>query len=87
MSFATLDENAHPEAEFPAKEPEYSSSPRQDNSGAADISSVAQRAELEPVRWVDRHADALFRYTVLRVRDRSLAEDVVQETFLADVVS
>lgn len=33
--------------------------------------------------WLDRHADALFRYARLRVRDDSIAEDLVQETFLA----
>jgi RNA polymerase sigma-70 factor (ECF subfamily) len=36
---------------------------------------------------VDDHGDALFRYAVLRVRDRSLAEDLVQETFLAALKS
>jgi len=32
---------------------------------------------------VDRYGDYLFRYAVLRLRDRSAAEDLVQETFLA----
>jgi RNA polymerase sigma-70 factor (ECF subfamily) len=34
-------------------------------------------------RWVDAYGDALFRFALARVRDRSLAEDLVQETFLA----
>ena len=33
--------------------------------------------------WVDRHGDALFRYAVARVTDPAVAEDLVQETFLA----
>jgi RNA polymerase sigma-70 factor (ECF subfamily) len=37
----------------------------------------------DPATWVDRHGDALFRFAVTRLRDRELAEDVVQETFLA----
>jgi RNA polymerase sigma-70 factor, ECF subfamily len=37
----------------------------------------------EPTEWVDRHGDALFRYALLRVRDRGAAEDLVQETLLA----
>jgi RNA polymerase sigma-70 factor (TIGR02943 family) len=33
--------------------------------------------------WVDQHGDALYRYTLLRLRDSESAEEVVQETFLA----
>lgn len=38
-------------------------------------------------QWLDEHGDALFRYARLRVRDRELAEDLVQETFLAAIQS
>jgi RNA polymerase sigma-70 factor (ECF subfamily) len=37
----------------------------------------------DPSDWVDRHGDYLFRYALLRLQDRSVAEDLVQETFLA----
>jgi RNA polymerase sigma-70 factor, ECF subfamily len=37
----------------------------------------------DPSEWVDRYGDYLFRYAMLRLRDRSTAEDLVQETFLA----
>ncbi len=37
----------------------------------------------DPQTWVDRHGDALFRFAVARLGDRDLAEDTVQETFLA----
>lgn len=40
-----------------------------------------------PESWVDEHGDALFRYALLRTRDRSSAEDLVQETFLAALKS
>jgi RNA polymerase sigma-70 factor (ECF subfamily) len=36
-----------------------------------------------PEKWVDDYGDILFRYACVRLRDPSLAEDVVQETFLA----
>lgn len=36
-----------------------------------------------PERWVDEHADCLYRYAVTRLRDTSAAEDVVQETLMA----
>lgn len=37
----------------------------------------------DPSRWLDEYGDYLFRYAVLRLRQHELAEDVVQETFLA----
>jgi RNA polymerase sigma-70 factor (ECF subfamily) len=42
-----------------------------------------EAATVDPSEWVDRYGDYLFRYSMLRVRDRSRAEDLVQETFLA----
>jgi len=38
---------------------------------------------LEPAQWVDKFGDALFRYAVAKVPSREVAEDLVQETFLA----
>lgn len=35
--------------------------------------------------WVDRYGDALFQFAVARVNDRTTAEDLVQDTFLAAV--
>ena len=39
--------------------------------------------DLDPARWLDDHGDILFRYAVTRLRDAAIAEDMVQETFLA----
>lgn len=41
--------------------------------------------ELCPERWVEEHADVLFGFAVTRVRDRAIAQDLVQETFLAAI--
>ena len=39
--------------------------------------------QVGPAEWVDRYGDALYRYAVHKVSCRDLAEDLVQETFLA----
>jgi RNA polymerase sigma-70 factor (ECF subfamily) len=35
--------------------------------------------------WVDEYGDALFRYAMFRIHDTQVAEDLVQETFLAGI--
>jgi RNA polymerase sigma-70 factor (ECF subfamily) len=40
-----------------------------------------------PEAWVDNHGDALFRYALGRVRNQDVAENLVQETFLAGLKS
>ena len=37
----------------------------------------------DPATWVDQHGDFLFRVAVARLGNRAVAEDLVQETFLA----
>lgn len=49
--------------------------------------AMEKPAHLDPADWVDRYGDYLFRYAMLRLRDRSTAEDLVQETFLAALKS
>ena len=44
---------------------------------------MGNSATLDPSEWVGRYGDYLFRCAMLRLRDRSAAEDLVQETFLA----
>jgi len=37
----------------------------------------------DPERWVDEYGDYLFKFALVRLRDQTKAEDMVQETFLA----
>lgn len=41
----------------------------------------------DPNTWVSQYGDTLYRYALMRLRDPSLAEDIVQETFLAGIKS
>ena len=40
-------------------------------------------SSLNPDQWINNYADALYSYTLHRVNDAALAEDIVQETFLS----
>jgi RNA polymerase sigma-70 factor (TIGR02943 family) len=42
-----------------------------------------EHASEDCARWVDEHGDYLFRYALRRVRLLGIAEDLVQDTFLA----
>jgi RNA polymerase sigma-70 factor (ECF subfamily) len=50
--------------------------------GAFDMDGAPQ---INAEDWVDRYGDALFHFAMARVKDRLMAEDLVQETFLAAV--
>ncbi len=43
--------------------------------------------KLNPDKWVDRYADYLFNFTITRVNDPIMAQDLVSETFLAGLKS
>lgn len=45
--------------------------------------TVTHEQRLNPEKWVEDYGDLLFRYVVSRMRDRELAEELVQQTFLA----
>jgi len=51
--------------------------------GNAITLSMGEKERSDPAGWVDAHGDILFRFALVRVRDRTLAEDLVQETLLA----
>jgi RNA polymerase sigma-70 factor (ECF subfamily) len=46
-----------------------------------------QQHILYPDFWVDKHADYLFNFAIVRVNDYDLAKDIVQETFFAGLKS
>lgn len=41
----------------------------------------------DPAAWLDHHGNALYAYALMRVRDASVAEDLVQDTLLAAIKS
>lgn len=43
--------------------------------------------KLVPEKWVDRYGDYLFNFTLSRINDSTLAQDLVSETFLAGLKS
>ena len=43
--------------------------------------------QLNPNNWIDLYSDYLFNYTISRVNDREMAQDLVSETFLAGLKS
>ena len=43
--------------------------------------------QIEPNKWIERYSDYLFNYTISRVNDRDMAQDLVQDTFLAGLKS
>jgi RNA polymerase sigma-70 factor, ECF subfamily len=49
---------------------------------ALDSKSASEKLG-DPASWVDRYGDALLRFASSRVANAELAEDLVQETFLA----
>lgn len=43
--------------------------------------------QLHPETWVDRYSDYLYNYTIVRVNDHEIAQDIISETFLAGLKS
>ena len=43
--------------------------------------------QINPNKWVELYSDYLFNYTITRVNDRVIAQDIVSETFLAGLKS
>ena len=42
---------------------------------------------LEPEKWVENYADMLYRYTLVRVKDPDVADELVQATLFAALKS
>jgi RNA polymerase sigma-70 factor (ECF subfamily) len=49
--------------------------------------STSRNSLSDPESWVEKYADYLYRYALSRLREKRLAEDMVQETFLAALKS
>lgn len=49
----------------------------------ADATQQALPLTTDPEAWVERYGDYLYRFTLIRVRDPNLAEELVQETLVA----
>ncbi len=43
--------------------------------------------QINPNQWIDLYSDYLYNYTITRVSDREIAQDLVQDTFLAGLKS
>ena len=43
--------------------------------------------QINPNKWIDLYSDYLFNYTITRVSDREIAQDLVQDTFLAGLTT
>ena len=46
-------------------------------------SEEIRQTTVNPDTWLKDHGDYLFRYALVRLRDKTVAEELVQETFLA----
>lgn len=42
---------------------------------------------IDPNKWIDSYSDYLYNYTITRVSDREVAQDLVQDTFFAGLKS
>ena len=59
--------------------------PSERSAASPDVPDDAE--ELDPEQWVDRYGDLLYRIAMFRLRDPSVAEEVVQDTFLAAIAN
>lgn len=48
---------------------------------------MEESSKIKPELWVDSYGDMLYSYCISRVLDQKIAEDLVQETFLAALKS
>jgi RNA polymerase sigma-70 factor, ECF subfamily len=71
----------NPDDAFPMPMADGNSTTRQ--QGETAVGNPAWN--LDPTTWVDEHGDCLYRFALMRLRDASLAEDVVQETLLSAI--
>ena len=51
------------------------------------IAPIMPNHQIDPNKWIDLYSDYLFNYTITRVSDREIAQDLVQDTFFAGLKS
>ena len=51
------------------------------------METTSENQKLDPSGWLDSHGDYLYRYALARVRNKAVAEDLLQETLLAAIGS
>ncbi len=49
----------------------------------ANPGAFVNNHKTDPEQWLDLYGDALYSYALMRIRNPAIAEDLVQETFLA----
>ena len=49
--------------------------------------SASPKHTIDPNKWIDAYSDYLFNYTISRVSDTDIAQDIVQDTFYAGLKS
>jgi RNA polymerase sigma-70 factor (ECF subfamily) len=62
-------------------------SPKDKMQASTAVPATKVDWNIDPAVWVDEHGDYLYRFALARVRDASLAEDLVQEGLLAALQS
>lgn len=50
-------------------------------------SATMSHHQINPNNWIDLYSDYLYNYTISRVSDREISQDLVQDTFLAGLKS
>lgn len=48
---------------------------------------AAKITNADPASWVDLYADYLYRFAIIRISDQDVAEELVQETFIAAIAA
>lgn len=48
-----------------------------------DTDFTSKNLQSDPLTWVEKYADYLYAFAMMRLRDEELAKDLVQDTFLA----
>lgn len=52
-----------------------------------ETAGTSQPPAINPEKWVEAYSDALYRYAFAHCKDRNVAEDLVQDTFIAALKS